>query len=45
MYQPWLAHMFPAVTLLALEQGYWTLSGYVAMSDYARSRAAAGVFG
>ena len=31
MYQPWLAHYFPGVTLEQLEQGYWSLSGYVAM--------------
>jgi hypothetical protein len=36
MYQPWLAHYFPGVTLEQLEQGYWTLSSYVAMADFAR---------
>jgi hypothetical protein len=38
MWQPWLAHLFPGVTLQQLEQGYWTLSGYVAMGDFARNR-------
>jgi len=36
MYQPWLAHTFPGLNLQQLQQGYWTLSGYVAMADYAR---------
>lgn len=36
MYQPWLAHFFPGVTLLALEEGYWSMSGYVAMADLVR---------
>jgi hypothetical protein len=40
MYQPWLAHLFPGVTLEQLEAGYWSLSGYVAMADFARERGA-----
>jgi len=36
MYQPWLAHTFPGVTLQQLQAGWWTLAGYVAMADYAR---------
>jgi hypothetical protein len=36
MYQPWLAHSFPGVTLEQLERGYWTLSAYIAMADYVR---------
>jgi hypothetical protein len=36
MYQPWLAHSFPGVTIADLEAGYWSMSGYVAMADYAR---------
>jgi len=36
MYQPWLAHNFPGLTLQQLQAGYWTLSGYVAMADYAK---------
>jgi hypothetical protein len=39
MFQPWLAHLFPGVTLASLEAGYWSLSGYVAMADFARERA------
>jgi hypothetical protein len=39
MYQAWLAHLFPGVTLAELEAGYWSLSSYVAMADLARSRA------
>jgi hypothetical protein len=38
MFQPWLAHLFPGVTLPLLEQGYWSLSGYVAMADFAKTR-------
>jgi hypothetical protein len=36
MYQPWLAHWFPGVTIQQLEQGYWTMGGYVAMLEYVR---------
>ena len=36
MYQAWLAHYFPGVTMRHLTDGYWTLSGYVAMADLAR---------
>jgi len=36
MYQPWLAQMFPGVTMRDLNQGYWTLGGYVAMADLYR---------
>jgi hypothetical protein len=39
MYQPWLAHTFPGATLEQLQNGYWTLSGYVAMADYHRETA------
>lgn len=38
MFQPWLAHLFPGVTLAQLQAGAWTLSGYVAMADFARNR-------
>ena len=33
MFQPWLAHWYPGVTLPLLEAGYWSVSGYVAMHD------------
>jgi len=36
MFQPWLAHWFPGVTLEQLERGYWSLDGYVAMLDFVR---------
>lgn len=36
MLQPWLAHLFPGLTMRELNQGYWTLGGYVAMGDFAR---------
>lgn len=36
MYQPWLAHLFPGVTLEQLHAGYWSLAGYVAMADFAK---------
>jgi hypothetical protein len=36
MFQPWLAHLFPGVTLERITAGDWTLSGYVAMADFAR---------
>jgi hypothetical protein len=36
IYQPWLAHWFPGLTMEQLERGYWTLDGIVAMADYAR---------
>jgi hypothetical protein len=36
MYQPWVAHWFPGVTLEQLEQGSWTLAGWVAMGDFVR---------
>jgi len=39
MYQPWLAHLFPGLTLEQLAQGYWTLGAYVGMAEYARERA------
>jgi len=39
MWQPWLTHTFPGVTLGQLLAGDWTLGGYVAMADYARSGA------
>jgi hypothetical protein len=38
MWQPWLAHHFPGVTLQQLEQGWWTLGGYVAMADFVRAQ-------
>lgn len=37
MFQPWFAHMFPGVTLADLYAGNWSLSGYVAMADFARA--------
>ena len=37
MFQPWLAHSYPGVTLAQLYAGDWSLSGYVAMADYIRS--------
>jgi hypothetical protein len=37
MYQPWLAHYFPGLTLEQLQLGYWSLSTMVAMSDFAKS--------
>lgn len=37
MYQPWLAHYFPGVTLEQLVRGNWTLGGIVAMHDFAKS--------
>lgn len=40
MYQPWLAHLFPGVTLATLYAGDWTLHGYVAMHDVAKTREA-----
>jgi hypothetical protein len=36
MYQPWLAHLFPGLTVEQLAQGYWTLGAYVGMADFAR---------
>jgi hypothetical protein len=39
MYQPWLAHHYPGLTLEQLERGYWTMSGYVAMRDFITDRA------
>jgi len=36
MYTPWLAHLFPGLTLQQLAAGYWTLAGYVGMAQYAR---------
>jgi hypothetical protein len=36
IYQPWLAHWFPGVTLGQLEAGQWTMAGIVAMADYVR---------
>lgn len=36
MYQPWVAHMFPGITLLDILVGNWTLHGYLAMADQAR---------
>jgi hypothetical protein len=41
MFQPWLAHHFPGLTMQQLLDGYWTLGGYVAMADYARDMAGA----
>jgi hypothetical protein len=38
MFQPWLAHYFPGVTLAQIEAGSWTLSGYVEMADFARDQ-------
>lgn len=38
MFTPWLAHLFPGVTMRSLNEGYWSLSGYVAMGDLARDR-------
>jgi hypothetical protein len=34
MFQPWLAHNYPGLTMQELEAGNWSLSGYVAMADY-----------
>jgi len=39
MYQPWLAHLFPGVTLEHLAAGYWKLSTYVGMHEMAKERA------
>jgi hypothetical protein len=39
MYQAWLAHLFPGLTLEQLASGYWTLSAYVGMAEMARERA------
>jgi len=36
MFQPWLAHWFPGVTMEQLERGYWSMAGYVGMRDYAK---------
>lgn len=36
LYQPWLAHFYPGITLAALEAGYWSMSGYVALADFVR---------
>ena len=41
MFQPWLAHYFPGVTLGELQLGNWTLSGIVAMADYVKTTNAA----
>lgn len=38
MFQPWLAHVFPGVTMRVLYDGDWTLSGFVAMGDLAKER-------
>jgi hypothetical protein len=38
MFQPWLAHLFPGLTLRELHDGNWTLSGFVGMGDLARER-------
>jgi hypothetical protein len=38
MWTPWLAHLFPGVTVPELEAGNWTMAGYVAMLDMARDR-------
>lgn len=34
MWQPWLAHSYPGVTMNQLYRGEWSLAGYVAMADY-----------
>ena len=34
MYQPWVAHHYPGITLQQILLGEWSLSGYVAMADY-----------
>jgi hypothetical protein len=41
MFQPWLAHWFPGVTIEQLEQGYWSMELYVGMIDYARESTSA----
>lgn len=38
MFTPWLAHLFPGLTMRELDAGYWSLAGYVAMGDLARER-------
>jgi hypothetical protein len=38
MWQPWLAHNFPGVTLQQLVEGWWTMGGIVAMADYVKAR-------
>lgn len=38
MYTPWLAHLFPGLTLEQLSSGYWTMSTYVGMAEVARDR-------
>lgn len=38
MYTPWLAHLFPGLTLEQLTAGYWTMSAYVGMAEAARDR-------
>jgi hypothetical protein len=37
MYQPWVAHYYPGLTLAAIEAGEWSLSSYVAMADFVRA--------
>jgi hypothetical protein len=36
IFQPWIAHLFPGVTIAQLEAGYWSMSGIVEMADYAK---------
>lgn len=38
MHTAWLAHLFPGLTIPELEQGNWTMAGYLAMYDFARER-------
>lgn len=40
MYAPWLAHLFPGLTLEQLFAGHWTLSTYIGMAEFARERSA-----
>lgn len=36
MCQPWVLNLFPGMTLVEFEEGYWSVSGYVAMWDFAK---------
>ena len=36
IYQPWLAHYFPGLTLAQIQEGYWSMQTIVAMYDFAR---------
>ncbi len=42
MFQPWLAHFYPGVTLDQLYEGQWTVSGFVGMRDYIRGQESGG---